>query len=252
MARAPDYNGWFNHPVRVSFKGSDPLSGVRSCTGLTYSGPNGAGALVNGSCTDVAGNTRSARLPLNYDDTAPPAPEVTAVPRDNAVKLEWTDVPDAVAVVTRVRNGQSTVVYRGGGDAFTDRKLRNEKRYGYRVSLVDQAGNVSAGSDSAVPTDSPLLLPAANERVTAPPLLMWRTARRAAYYNVQLFRGRRKVLSRWPGANELQLKRTWRFAGKRRALKAGRYCWHVWPGYGRRARRNYGELLGSRCFRFAP
>jgi hypothetical protein len=252
MSRAADYNGWFNHPVGVSFKGSDGLSGVRSCTGLTYAGPEGAGALVNGSCTDVAGNTRTARLPINYDSTAPPAPEVTAAPRDNAVKLEWTDAPQTVAEVTRVRNGQSTLVYRGGADAFTDRKLRNEKRYRYRVSLVDQAGNRSSGSDSAVPTDSPLLTPAANEHVGAPPLLTWRSVAKASYYNLQLFRGQRKVLSRWPGANEFQLKQSWRFAGRHRRLRAGRYCWHVWPGYGRRARRNYGELLGSRCFTFNP
>jgi len=248
-ARAPDYNGWFNHAVGVSFRGSDPLSGVASCTSLTYSGPNGASAPISGSCRDVAGNTRAGTRLLNYDDTAPPAPEVTASPRDNAVKLEWTDVPGTVAEITRMRAGRSTLVFRGDADAFTDGKLRNEKRYRYRVSLVDQAGNRSSGSDTAVPTDSPLLTPAANERVGAPPLLTWRTVRRASYYNVQLFRGTRKVLSRWPKSNELQLKRTWRFAGQRRRLRAGRYCWHVWPGHGRRARRNYGELLGSRCFR---
>ena len=251
-SRAPDYNGWFNHPVGLSFRGSDGLSGVKSCSGLTYSGPDGAGALVNGSCTDVAGNTRSAKRSLNYDSTAPPAPEVTAAPRDNAVKLEWTVAPQTVAVVTRMRNGQETLVYRGGADAFTDRKLRNEKRYRYRVSLVDQAGNSSSGSDTAVPTDSPLLTPAANEHVGAPPLLTWRTVARASYYNVQLFRGRRKILSRWPAAREFQLKRSWRFGGERRRLRAGRYCWHVWPGYGKRARRDYGELLGSRCFRYSP
>jgi hypothetical protein len=249
--RPPDFNGWFNHPVGVQFQGTDPLSGIGSCSGATYSGPEGAGVPVAGSCTDVAGNTGSASLPISYDSTPPPEPEVSAAPRDNAVKVEWTSSPDAQAQVARVRDGRSTVVYQGGGDAFTDRKLRNERRYRYVVRLIDQAGNRAAASDSAVPTDSPLLTPAAGESVHAPPLLTWHVVKRAGYYNVQLFKGTRKVLSRWPKTNELQLKRRWSFAGRRHRLGAGRYCWHVWPGFGRRAKRNYGELLGSRCFRVA-
>jgi hypothetical protein len=30
---------------------------------------------------------------------------------------------------------------------------------------------------------------------------------------------------------------------------AGRYCWHVWPGFGKRSERDYGRKLGQSCFR---
>jgi hypothetical protein len=248
-ARAPDYDGWFNHPVALTFKASDALSGVANCTALTYSGPDGASAPVDGGCTDVAGNSDGATLALNYDATAPPAPEVTTTPGDRAVQLEWTTTSGVQAEVTRFSDGQSEVVYRGTGNSYTDRAVRNEQRYRYVATLIDQAGNRASGEAGAVPTASPLLTPSAQAKLTAAPLLTWRKVRRASYYNVQLFRGTRKILSRWPRANQLQLKHRWRYAGKTRRLVAGRYCWYVWPGYGARKKRDYGHMLGKRCFR---
>ena len=245
-ARPPDYDGWFNHPVSLQFKGADALSGVDSCTGTTYFGPEGAGAMVGGTCTDVAGNTGGASLPLNYDATAPASPQVEAVPGDRRVALTWSGSDEAE--VTRFHGGKSVVIHRGGGSTHTDTGLANEERYRYVVTLIDQAGNRASGETSAVPTASPLLTPSARARLSAPPLLTWRKVKRASYYNVQLLRGKRKILSRWPRTNELQLKRRWKFAGKSRRLVAGRYCWYVWPGYGPRAKRNYGRLLGKRCF----
>ncbi len=244
--RPPDHDGWFNHPVGLRFKGADALSGVRSCSSTTYSGPEGAGALVGGSCTDVAGNTGAASLPLNYDATPPSVPQVDAVPGNRRVRLRWSGSEGAE--VTRFHDGGFVVVYRGAGGTHTDTGLRNEGRYRYLVTLIDQAGNRASGEARAVPTASPLLTPSARERLAEPPLLTWRKVKRASYYNVQIFRGKRKVLSRWPRTNELQLKRRWRFAGKPRRLVAGRYCWYIWPGYGPRAKRDFGRLLGKRCF----
>ena len=141
------------------------------------------------------------------------------------------------------------MIHRGGHSySHRHRDVENEERYRYVVTLIDQAGNRASGETSAVPTASPLLTPSARARLSAPPLLTWRKVKRASYYNVQLLRGKRKILSRWPRTNELQLKRRWKFAGKSRRLVAGRYCWYVWPGYGPRAKRNYGRLLGKRCF----
>ena len=55
-ARAPDKNGWYNHAVVVNFTATDNLSGPGPCTPVSYAGPDGAGAAVPSSCTDVAGN----------------------------------------------------------------------------------------------------------------------------------------------------------------------------------------------------
>jgi hypothetical protein len=73
-ARAADANGWFNHPVAVSFSGTDSSSGIDSCTeSATYSGPDNGAASVAGSCVDQAGNRATGSYALHYDATPPSA-----------------------------------------------------------------------------------------------------------------------------------------------------------------------------------
>src|SRR6185295_8249949 len=76
--RATDANGWYNHPVTISWSGSDSVSGLETCSDpVSYSGPDSTGASVSGNCTDKAGNPTSSSFPLKYDATAP---TVTATP----------------------------------------------------------------------------------------------------------------------------------------------------------------------------
>ena len=70
-ARGPDHSGWYNHPVGISWSGTDATSGIDSCTSLSYSGPDSANASASGSCTDKAGNTAQVPFPLSYDDAVP-------------------------------------------------------------------------------------------------------------------------------------------------------------------------------------
>ena len=71
-ARGPDGGGWYTSPVGVSFSGSDALSGLAGCTSTTYGGPDSAGATVNGSCTDNAGNVSGTlSFSLKYDASGP-------------------------------------------------------------------------------------------------------------------------------------------------------------------------------------
>ena len=70
-ARGPDTNGWYNRSLGVGFSATDAVSGMGSCTGGSYSGPDSATASVTGICTDVAGNTRIGTFSLQYDSTAP-------------------------------------------------------------------------------------------------------------------------------------------------------------------------------------
>jgi hypothetical protein len=207
---------------------------------------------VAGTCQDVAGNLGGASFALNYDATPPPAPAVQAMPGNKSVALEWSTSPDSQAEVTRLDGTDApVVVFRGPGGAFTDRSLKNEQRYRYVVSLIDQAGNRASGEASTVPTSSNLLVPPRGSRIRAVPvpLLIWKPVRKADYYNVQIFRGRTKVLSAWPKSPRYQLKRRWRFGSKQYRLVPAKYCWYVWPGYGKRAKRDYGKRLGRSCFR---
>ncbi|MGH2798288.1 MAG: hypothetical protein ACRDM0_11610 [Thermoleophilaceae bacterium] len=178
------------------------------------------------------------------------------MPGDHKIDLTWTTSPDSQAEVVRTGGDESaTVVYSGPGGAFTDRGLKNERRYRYVVTLIDQAGNRAAGSTSTVPTAANLLLPPKGQRVRVKeqavtlPLLVWTKVRKARYYNVQVFRKGQKILSAWPERPRLQLRRKWRYRGKTYHLLEGRYCWHVWPGFGKRSEHRYGKRLGRSCFR---
>jgi hypothetical protein len=249
--RSPDHGAWFNHPVGIDFHGADATSGIASCASAAYSGPDGPSVTVAGSCRDVAGNVGAGALALNYDATPPQAPHVVARPENKAIELDWSAAPDAEAVeVVRLPRAATpaAVVFRGRGDGFTDRRLRNQARYRYAITAVDRAGNRAQTVVDAVPTASPLLDPPRAARLRTAPLLLWKPVKRAAYYNVQLYRGGRKVLSRWPRSARLQLDGSWRFEGHRRRLIPGHYRWYVWPGYGPRAERRYGKRLGTSAF----
>jgi hypothetical protein len=72
-SRGPDSNGWYNHPVGINFNGTDATSGIASCSGPSYGGPDTGSASFSGTCTDNAGNTSSPASfgPIRYDATPP-------------------------------------------------------------------------------------------------------------------------------------------------------------------------------------
>jgi hypothetical protein len=73
LARGPDANGWYNHPVAFNLTGSDATSGIGTCGG-SYAGPDGTGRQAVGRCTDVAGNQSPAvTATIDYDSTKPTA-----------------------------------------------------------------------------------------------------------------------------------------------------------------------------------
>jgi hypothetical protein len=252
-ARPPDHAGWWNQPVTVSFIGSDATSGIAACDSVPYAGPDSEAAQITGGCRDVAGNAAVQSFPLRYDASPPALTAVRSAPRDRGVTLSWRPSADSVRTeIVRSAGASrrsSTVVYSGTARSFTDRPLRNGVQYRYTITVYDQAGNTASSTRSATPFS---LSPVKGARLSAPPLLRWHQVRRASYYNVQLFRGRRKILTTWPTATRLQLRREWTFNGRRLRLVPGRYRWYVWPGYGSRAAERYGRLIGHSTFSIVP
>jgi hypothetical protein len=119
-------------------------------------------------------------------------------------------------------------------------------------SAADRHGNVGSGSFTVAVTlvrKAALFAPLAGARLTKPPLLAWRTAPRARFYNVQLYRKGRKVLTTWPSRSRIQLRSRWIHQGNVYRLRPGAYTWVVWPAFGTRANPRYGRMLGRSTFR---
>lgn len=251
-ARPPDHDGWWNHPVDLAFTGSDATSGLAGCDTVTYGGPDGADAPVSGRCHDQAGNTATRSFGLNYDATPPSITGLAVKPANRRVVLSWAASPDTVLTeVVRtpgVVGAPTSTLYSGSADTFTDSAVTNGKTYRYTIFGHDPAGNVASVASSAKPSTEYAISPASSARLRRPPLLRWPRVAKAGYYNVQLYRGKHKILSAWPTANHLRLHRTWKFHGHRQRLKAGHYRWFVWPGFGARAARHYGALIAQRGF----
>jgi len=142
----------------------------------------------------------------------------------------------------------SREVYRGGGSRFVVTGFDNGVYRRYRIIASDKAGNASPAVDVVVKPSALLLAPNDGARLRRPPLLRWRAAPRAAYYNVQLFRKGKKLLSTWPRTPRLALSESWTYLGRDRNFAPGRYTWFVWPGFGPLARGAYGSLLGQGSF----
>jgi hypothetical protein len=255
--RSADAGGFYNHSLTATWTGVDPTSGIASCTSTPYAGPDGTAISLTGTCKDKAGNVSApVSFVFNYDATPPALTSVAALPADAGARLAWQVAGAAKVTVMRspagARGAQADVVYDGTGDGFTDTGLKNGTRYTYLVQAADLAGNTATGSATVTPTADAstrhLLSPGAGSSLSRPPLLRWRRVARASYYNVQLFRNGRKVLSAWPTKPQYQLRSRWRYRGQRHRLVHGTYRWLLWAGYGHRSQHRYGKLLGRRTF----
>ena len=248
--RSPNAAGWFNRPVRFDVAGIDATAGIADCPAVTYGGADSATASFTGTCRDQAGNTASRTFGLKYDSTPPPILGLEATIGDRRVALDWTTTADAESLEIARTPGRgsepTSVVFRGPGGRFVDRTVRNGVRYVYELRLGDAAGNGGSRTVSAVPGYR--LVSPAVVRVERPPLLRWTPVRGARYYNLQVFRGGRKILSVWPSRPRYKLTRRWSYSGKIRRLVPGRYRWRVWPGYGPRSKGDYGKQIGPRTF----
>jgi hypothetical protein len=276
--RGPDANGWYNRPVSVTFEGADALSGVEACTApVLYKGPDVAKGSLKGECKDKAANMSApAAFEFAYDSRPPALRRVKAEIRKDRVILRWTASTDArsFSIVRRpgLKGTKPSKVYVGPKRAFADRRVKTGVKYRYTVTAYDQAANAAArvlvtkaGATKASATSKSVATPKStalpkrtalrgltqppkNARVKAPLLLRWGAVAKATYYNVQLHRDGRKILSSWTTGTKLRLKRFWAFAGEKYILSPGRYRWYVWPGFGRPAAATFGKLIGARSF----
>jgi hypothetical protein len=169
-------------------------------------------------------------------DTVPPAPAggLHASVLYGRLRLSWTPAPDTdhVVILRSVgANKTAKQVYAGGGTSYSEGKFVNglEHRYNFVSYAL-----LLAPSDGAT------------VRRTHTLFLRWRAAGRARFYNVQLWRGKRKVLSAWPHRPAFRLSRSWKFDNRDYHVRPGLYAWFVWPAFGRNGA--FGKLVGSATF----
>ena len=248
MSRPPDFGGWYRRPVGIGFDAGDAQSGGARCDDVLYSGPDGAAAAVVATCTDAAGNVATGPFQLAYD-AHPPDVQVQAEPGHRMAVIRWSASADAECYVVRRqevgRPRTKRTVYRGARRRLVDHGLRDGRRYRYAVTAIDAAAHRRTRTARVRPGRR-LLSPRGGARVTRPPVLRWTRIPRTSYYNVQLFKGRTRVLSAWPERPFLAVPDAWTFGGQARRLEPGRYRWWVWPARGRPEARRYGRLIGRR------
>jgi len=251
LSRKPDFNGWYNHPVTVRWSGADATSGLARCSAVTYTGPENAAATIIGSCTDKAGNTAARPVDLAYDATPPVLSDVTEQSTAGGNVLRWSSssASDRVVVRRTIRgNNAHKTVFDRSAAGFADKNIRPGAQYVYSVQSFDQAGNSSkkvtvAGLPKVLTLRKTSYVP----RVAPNPILRWGRFRGAGYYNVQLFRGSRRIYAAWPTTHQVGLPKTWKWSKHRFRLTPGRYHWFVWAGLGARALAHY-RSVGSASF----
>jgi hypothetical protein len=170
-------------------------------------------------------------------------------------KLVWTPPSDTdfdhvkVFVSTSPKSPPRTMVYNGTRRSYTNKRFKNGFYYRYAVLSYDRVGNASKGAGVAVPPSVLLRSPRDRAVVKSPPRLVWASVPHATFYNVQLYSPNGKLLSAWPAKTAFRLSRSWVYQGRHFHLKKGLYRWFVWPGFGRRSKARYGQLLGQASFR---
>jgi hypothetical protein len=237
----------------------------------TYSGVAVGTHSFDVRAKDAAGNTGAT---ANYGwkvvqpqaPPPPPSPDKTA-PQDvsrlgrnvgyKKLQIKWHRPPDkdfdhVRVLIATARKGAKSVprkaVYTGKGSHYTNRHFKSGQYYRYRILSYDHAGNQSRGIDVVVPPSILLSAPRDGGTVHGRLRLVWAGVPKATFYNVQLYRNGRKILSRWPRASRLRLGRHWSYSGHSFRLTKGPYQWFVWPGFGPRAEGRYGRLLGQATF----
>ncbi len=206
--------------------------------------------------TDAVGNTGPTASYGWWVDATAPETTLGARPRSRTTTLS--------ASFTFSASEQPTFQCKLDASAFvacsspkTYARLRRSA-HTFEVRAIDAAGNVDpspavlrwtiAAVARRAKASSPLLAPRVGARVASAPLLVWRPVARASYYNVQIFRGKTKVLSAWPTRARFRLHARWTYLGRQQRLAPGTYRWFIWPRLGRGAKGRYGALLGQSTF----
>jgi hypothetical protein len=227
-----------------------------ACTSpRTYTHLEDGAYLFSVRATNSIGNISEATFKWVVD-TTPPAQvrQLRSSFGDGWVRLSWrnpTDVDYRHVSIWRRKVGAlswSFMATRKERTSFRDGTVQNDKRYIYALRSVDRARNASSRA-TIEGRASRILKPAFDSLHDARPLIDWTSVRNAGYFNLQLWREGRKILSIWPMRSAHRLPANWRYNGRWYSLRTDRYSVYVWAGFGPKSAADYGPLLGWTEFR---
>ena len=201
-------NGWYNHPVEVAFTGADGGSGSTSAHRRWRTG---ARTQPGEARRRVPGRRRS---PERADDGrasvrrhAARQPNVKWVHRGTSISLAWTAGKDVVqANVVRaagLKGKKPGVIYQANGRKLVDRQIRRAQGTGTRYRCTTRRGTPPQDGRAAGRLVG-ILAPAAGAVVKPPPVVEWSAVEEARFYNVQLWRGKVKLLTTWVRSPKLE------------------------------------------------
>lgn len=206
------------------------------------------------TCTARDGNrTTTKRFYITVVDTKPPAITVPPPQRVSTTSRSGKAVAYTASASDVVDGPVALTCFPAPGALFpvgtttvtcsaADRRS-NSSSAAFAVTVVFTAKRTTRSTT--------MLAPRAGATVRTAPMLRWRAARKASFYNVQLFRRGHKVLTVWPSRPRFRLHARWTFRGREYRLRPGGYTWLVWPAYGTPSKPRYGKLLGQSSFLFA-
>src|SRR5919206_4181777 len=93
--------------------------------------------------------------------------------------------------------GKRVALYSGSASRYEDAQFNNGVDHRYQVVSYDHARNASPAATISISAAALLATPRRGARVRRPPTLRWVPIAGARFYNVQLFRNGRKILSTW-------------------------------------------------------
>jgi LysM repeat protein len=227
-----------------------------SCTSpQTYTQLGDGSYLFTVRATNSIGNISVASFSWVVD-TTPPARvrQLRSSFGSGWVRLSWRNPTDVdfrrVSIWRRKVDAPSWrfLATRKERTTFLDDTVPNDTRFVYALRSVDRARNASPRA-KIEGRASKILKPAFGSLHDSPPLIDWAFVRDAAFFNLQLWRDGRKILSAWPVRSAHRLPATWRYNGGRYSLRSDRYRVYVWAAFGSKPHTHYGPLLGWTEFR---
>ena len=135
---APNTAGWNNTDVNVAFECTDTGSGIADCLGSQTVTAEGANQSVEGTATDLDGNTATTTVNINIDKTAPtviitsPA-EGAVFPLSETVSAAWAASDDLSGIASES----------GTADPGSPIDTSTQGLHSLSVTATDLAGNSS-------------------------------------------------------------------------------------------------------------